>query len=349
MTNSDTGTNTATEMVALEALAQKAHACLARDDAKQALNIGRELEKRRYSAGFEIQGLALNALGRRDEAIAVLQNGTRAVPHVWLLWQLLGNYLSDSDRYEESFAAYRKGLACEVHDARSLNFNLATAASRSGDPKTALKHLGAVMETGQRLEGWHQQIVLLARVLLLVVYNDMERFDDTQAAFLSSFSDPGLRQDHPEEFSRAAVQHAYALWRSGDIEAARTTVNDAIAANKFNETAHWLDREIRLAQGGGMASTRFSLTLGGLWSAAPATGVPPAQRSGTFCTRYNVVADDADEAFAIARAFEPEPARETLKVVNVQKQTGKPAPKGVYHTSRYFDSAAAQGKRAASA
>ncbi len=54
-----------TDIAALEALAKKGHECLARGQAKQALDIGRELETKRFSAGFEVQALALNALERR--------------------------------------------------------------------------------------------------------------------------------------------------------------------------------------------------------------------------------------------------------------------------------------------
>jgi len=98
---------------------------------EEALEIGIALEGRRYSGGFEMQALALADLGRRPEAIEVLERGVETVPDVWLLWQLLGNYRSDEGDYEGAFAAYERASACEC-DRMSLDYNHGNALARAG-------------------------------------------------------------------------------------------------------------------------------------------------------------------------------------------------------------------------
>jgi Flp pilus assembly protein TadD len=82
---------------------------------KAALKVAKKLERMRYSGSFEIQALAYADLGDPSKAISVLREGTTKCPNVWLLWQLLGNNLSDAGRFEEAFEAYEKGSAPTNH------------------------------------------------------------------------------------------------------------------------------------------------------------------------------------------------------------------------------------------
>jgi tetratricopeptide (TPR) repeat protein len=112
-------------------LMERAYDLLQRHNAPEALKVGKLLEQRRYSGGFEIQARALRALGRWDEAIAVLEAGVQAVPGNFLLWQYLGSCRSDAGDYEGAFAAYDRAKQCE-HDPVSLGYNHAQALSRAG-------------------------------------------------------------------------------------------------------------------------------------------------------------------------------------------------------------------------
>jgi tetratricopeptide (TPR) repeat protein len=97
-----------------------------------ALKIAKKLRRMRYSGCFEIQALAYADLGDPSKAISVLREGTTKCPGVWLLWQLLGNKLSDAGRFEEAFEAYERGLSTGEPNFESLNLNYAIALLRSG-------------------------------------------------------------------------------------------------------------------------------------------------------------------------------------------------------------------------
>jgi tetratricopeptide (TPR) repeat protein len=103
---------------------------LDRNNPQEALKIGLQLERERYSGGFELQALALAALRRHREAIAVLERGVETVPDIWLLWQLLGNYRSDAGDYDGAIAAYEQ-IDPEDCDVASLAYNHANALARA--------------------------------------------------------------------------------------------------------------------------------------------------------------------------------------------------------------------------
>lgn len=113
------------------ALMERGYDLLRRSSAPEALKVGKLLEQHRYSGGFEIQARALRALGRPQEAIAVLEAGVEAVPGNFLLWQYLGSCRSDTGNYEGAFAAYERARQCE-HEPVSLGYNHAEALARAG-------------------------------------------------------------------------------------------------------------------------------------------------------------------------------------------------------------------------
>lgn len=104
---------------------------LDRNNPQEALRVGRQLEQRRYSGGFEIQARALNALHRPVEAIATLERGVEEVPGNWSLWQFLGNCRSEAGHFDSAFAAYDRAMACDG-DSASIGYNYAEALLRAG-------------------------------------------------------------------------------------------------------------------------------------------------------------------------------------------------------------------------
>ena len=131
----------------VDALMDRAFELLDRNNAQEALKVGRQLEDRRYSGGFEIQALALAALHRRAEAIKVLERGVATIPHVWLLWQLLGNYRSDAGDYEGAIEAYVHALT-EDCDTVSVAYNHANVLARAGRWDEAEERLAPVFVNG---------------------------------------------------------------------------------------------------------------------------------------------------------------------------------------------------------
>lgn len=105
---------------------------LDQEDFEGALELGKQLREYRHSAAFEIGGLAYAALGKVDQAIAYLQDGVLRAPEAWPNWQLLGNYLSDMERYDEAHKAYFNALKCEAVWRDSIYLNQAILLNRMG-------------------------------------------------------------------------------------------------------------------------------------------------------------------------------------------------------------------------
>ena len=104
--------------------------CIREHDYERALKFAGELRKLRHSSTFELEALARAGLGDVEGAVRALQDGVAKAPTVWLNWQLLGNRLSDLERYDEAAVAYARALQCpDVHES-SLHLNQAILASR---------------------------------------------------------------------------------------------------------------------------------------------------------------------------------------------------------------------------
>src|SRR5688572_21492310 len=113
-----------------EKLAEKGYRNLQDGDAAAALKVSAELEALRFTAAFEIAALAHAQLGDLEAAVTTLRRGLDIAPTVWINWQLLGNYLSDLERYDEAASAYDKAMECVgVHES-SIRLNQAILASR---------------------------------------------------------------------------------------------------------------------------------------------------------------------------------------------------------------------------
>jgi tetratricopeptide (TPR) repeat protein len=124
----------------------QAYDLLDRNNAPAALKVGQQLERRRYSGGFEIQARALIAMGRRKQAITVLERGVENVPDNGSLWLGLGNYRSDDGDYEGAFAAYERALTCD-YDRASITYNYAEALIRAGRWEAAEEQIAPLFET----------------------------------------------------------------------------------------------------------------------------------------------------------------------------------------------------------
>jgi Flp pilus assembly protein TadD len=90
-----------------------------------------------HPVGLQGQGLALLALGKREEAAKSLRAATEADPALWRSWNGLG-YLADLKRdAHEAEAAYSRALAADP-DSAVLHNNLGYSRLRAGKPDEAL-------------------------------------------------------------------------------------------------------------------------------------------------------------------------------------------------------------------
>lgn len=129
-----------------ESLLQKGYALVRGGDFDAALEVAGQLEEQRHTGGFEIAALAHAGRGDVEAAVAVLRRGVTRAPGVWLNWQLLGNHLSDMERYDDAEAAYRRALTCPGCSHDSVTLNLAVLASRRDRPEAALLLLDALRD-----------------------------------------------------------------------------------------------------------------------------------------------------------------------------------------------------------
>jgi tetratricopeptide (TPR) repeat protein len=169
-----------------EALMDRGWELLRRNNAQEALKVGKHLQAMRYSGGFEMQALALCDLRRRREAISVLEEGVQTVPRVWRLWQLLGNYRSDEGDYEGAFAAYDEALSCDC-DPTHVSYNYANALARAGRWTEALERLESLSD------------------------DDLEETDPELAGYIVSRHEEALRMLGREGEAEALVERRVSL------------------------------------------------------------------------------------------------------------------------------------------
>lgn len=106
-----------------ERLMDLAYDYLDAENPEEALRVADMLEELGYSGAFEIRALALMDLDRLDDAIAALERGVEIAP-AWMLFQLLGSYYSEAERYDDALKAYDQAAAIE-HDPVSVAYNRA--------------------------------------------------------------------------------------------------------------------------------------------------------------------------------------------------------------------------------
>ena len=128
-------------------LMDDARELLAKRRFKKAWKVGLRLHKLRYSGAFEIRAKAFEGLGRPIAALAILRRGVRRAPHAPMLWSLLGQVLSDAERYDEALVAFEMGQAVEGNlDQASFRGNQALVLVRARRLEEAEAKLASVPE-----------------------------------------------------------------------------------------------------------------------------------------------------------------------------------------------------------
>lgn len=287
-----------------------------------ALGAADGLERMRHSSSFELGALALRALDREDEALERLERGVKKAPGVWLLWNLLGNVRSDGGDYEGAFAAWDSGLACEECDAGSLRLNKAIALERLGRGDEGLTELGLIDESDPSFLAHVQS----ARAHIFGrLGRDDERIDAARKGL--DFLPDG---PHAAE-ARLFAELALGLHRSGgDQEEALGAAWEAVLSDRTSPQAAEAVREVEGVEEDGLVL--MHLMIHGLWFEPLEKGQP----SPMFFTAYTVVARDLDDALELARRFEPEPVRASLKIEDSSVlDEPKRRLRGVHHAGSY--------------
>jgi hypothetical protein len=139
----------------------------------EAIALGERLKDLGFSGGFEVIALARGGQKDLPGAVAELREGVVVAPSVWLLWHLLGNYLSDLDQVDEALEAYTAALACPRSDRATIHYNRAIAFRRAGRYQEALAAADEVSS---------EPCLRLATGLRLALLNLLGRHEEALAA-----------------------------------------------------------------------------------------------------------------------------------------------------------------------
>lgn len=314
------------ENVARE-LMQKGYDHLSEGDVGEAKKIGKKLLKMKYSGGYELLARAYEMEERPLDAIAILEEGTRAVPQIWLLWQQLGNLQSDQGDFKAATESYTQALGLPGVDASQIQFNKAIALHRSNLPQEAMDCLDEVDSDDLHWPG------LALRVALL---NGLEQHH--KAADLAKHLAETLLGTE-ELFSQYTIELAGIITELGiavgkgnhDIDGARHCFIQALRYVKNFSYALAMLRQVYHMES--TDALHFRLKVRGTWfEPIPEYGANPPG----FETQFDIVADNDGEAIAFASELEPEEVQASLIVEEVNVLGPCPEDlKGVYNRTGY--------------
>lgn len=269
---------------AVETFVRRGFCALEEGNLKLAFKMARKLEEAGHSACFELAALAHEEAGEPQQALQVLERGTTKAPGVWILWQLLGNLLSDQDRFDEAMDAYRTGLELEGADVSSLSYNLALALYRSGRIPEAREALAEV-------DG--EETVLPRQALLVGLDLAEGRIDEAEKKARSAIETTLEDEADPVALAALHVHLGEVLLARSARNEARDAGMHALEIDPVNHGAFALLREIDETIVEGASS--FELLLQGSLVSAPEVG---------FYKSYQVKALDAEEALRKVMVFE---------------------------------------------
>lgn len=308
-------------------LMQQGYDHLNQGESEQAKKIGKDLLKMKYSGGYELLARAYELEDLPEEAIAVLEEGTRAVPQIWLLWQQLGNLQSDKGDFQAANESYLKALDCPGVDSSQINFNRAIALHRSNMPQEAMVALDDVES-----DDLHWPALAL-RVALL---NGLEQHH--KAADLAKHLAERLLGSE-ELFTQYTIELAGIITELGiavgkgnnDIDGARHCFIQALRYVKNFSYALAMLRQVYHMES--ETAQHFRLLVRGTWFESIEQY---GETHPGFYSTFDIVADSAEEAMAFAAELEPDEVRESLVAEEISVLGPCPNDlKGVYNRTGY--------------
>lgn len=306
----------------VQELIEEAEEALGERDFTRAQRLAQKIIDARHSHGFELLARIFQEQDNLPRAIAVLQEGVAKAPRAWALWMLLGELRSDHGDYDQALVAYDTALGIEGVDADEVHLNAAIVHDRAGRPEDALMRLHEV-------RGSNPELAMQAARVRAEILLDTERPDAAAAAARA-----GLALMH-EETLAADVSPLYAalgkaLWLKGDGEGALHFAWESLEMHA-DDTALWLVREI---EGDYSDSAKYyRMLVNGRWHLE----AEDAEPFDGFWRKYDVVADDEEEAMRFIARLEPEEVRGTLRAEEIEIVSNEVSdqPKGVYWCTGY--------------
>lgn len=305
-----------------EKLTAEGFECLKNEEYEKAIKISDQLEKLRFSSAFEIAAQAYSGLGDLVKAVSVLERGVMLAPDVWLNWQLLGNYLSDLERFESAASAYQNALKCPNVQVGSIQLNQAILANRRNKFDEALQILEKIDDNEMRLH------ISEARISSLKGLNKVKEAISLAKQVLQEASE---KDNNVELQDRVAADLGRLRLTSGEKrDAVRKWAIDSAKIYACSDMLLALIRDIDAKYS--KTASYYRLLIHGI---IPITS-PRYHEAKRFYTTYDVVADNVDEGLRFIRDFEEDNVKGNLFVdeETVLEQRSSD-PKGVYWRSGY--------------
>lgn len=301
----------------VEKLSQKGYDLVEEEKFDQALEVARELDRLKYSAGFEIAALALAGKGDLAAAVRVLEDGVEKAPGAWLNWQLLGNFRSDLDRFTEAGAAYERALECPGVSRSSIRLNQAILANRTGDHAAVLQLAADVDDP---------EMAVWAAALRADSLTALGRLEEAERLGLQILKE-AAEDGNADPLCNVALNLArIRLDRGEPRPAVRAFAVQQLERDPANNDLLTLIRDID----GLYSETARDYRL--LIRGQIPEGSPMAGEAEGFYSRWEVLADSPEEALEFIRAIDTPAA--PLKVEEWEARKGRPRdPKGVYWRS----------------
>lgn len=307
-------------------LADEGFNLLDEGDHEGALDIAEVLEQRRFTAAFDIAAQSYAAMGDLASAIKTLERGVRIAPDCWSNWQLLGNYLSDLDRFDEAAVAYQHALACPDVFTDSVRLNQAVLANRRIRFDVALQLLDAISEPALAIP------VACTRTDALDGLGKKDAAVSLAEAYLAGGWDPD--EDGPWLGHLAHIVARRRLVTGSPANQVRGFVIESLEKYGPHPDLFELIRDMDARRS---PHARFFRVMA---HRELSPGHPrPGKAIGYFVT-YEVVADSIDQAIELALAFEIAHAGGKLEVEEFEALDPRPGDLiGVYsRTGRmYYD------------
>ncbi|MBN2384655.1 hypothetical protein JXQ70_17410 [bacterium] len=297
---------------------------------KEAIKIGKKLKKLRQTSAFEILALAYHQDEKPDKSIEVLKEGLKVAPNVWVLWQLLGNYQSDSGNYDEAHKCYKMALGCEYKDESSIKYNSAIAYSRENKYADAENEIDSIDLDKLEYEKYYKLLILISseKINILNNLNKLkESYSFGRAALGKEYDVDGYR----DELASLYTAHAETLWLSNNNEKALEHLWYSIKLNKKHKRTGFLIREIENKFS--KNAKYYRIMIEGIWS-EPFEG--ETEKPGFF-TSYDVVAENIEQAFELIKRFEPYYVQDSLKIKESEiLEENSSDPIGIYSANSYI-------------
>lgn len=317
-----------------EKLLARAEEAFERHEHDLVLRTAEKLLAMRHTAGFEWKARALSRLGKRSEAIAVLEEGVRVAPQVPALWSHLGEQRSDAKDFDGARAAFARLESFGRPWTEAAVANDALVMWRDGRYADAILRLETIDDPG---DAGLRQFVAGIRVDSLFGAGRLdEAVQVAEQAIAWMAASP--EQDSPswsEGRARIRVTLAHASWqRDRCAPEAIARCLEAVADGARGEVFD-LIREIEAHDA--TRARPFRLMCEGRARIAVVGGDDPhaaePKLRGFLCT-YDVLADDPADGLAFVRRVEEQllgdrlVSLEVSKVLEVEKSVS--GGKGVY-------------------